>query len=318
VDIKNRVQPIFIGGTGRSGTTILGDLLNEHSEIRTSNPTEIKFLANRGGLLDVIFGSPYSRLEENEKVSILNFRTYRKRKKRSAEANKLFKDLLWQKWWTIDAKPPHGPGLHVGIKKDDLAAILKIFDRAAKSNAVAAGREFMDQFISKQFDSSGKKTGSEKFWVETTPMNIFYAKRLLTLYPNAKFIVMRRDPRDVIASLLTKDWGPDTALEGIDWIETRLRADHDSLKHIPLGQILEINLEHLTNIEPSQTYKKIQNFLGIEDEPAMRAFHMEKMSGELASIGRWKSQLNTPEFVASFEALSKRLKADGISFGLAL
>ncbi len=28
--------PIFIGGTGRSGTTIVGDLLNEHPEIRTS------------------------------------------------------------------------------------------------------------------------------------------------------------------------------------------------------------------------------------------------------------------------------------------
>ena len=46
------VVPVFIGGTGRSGTTILGDLLNEHSRVRTSNPTEIKFLANRGGFLD--------------------------------------------------------------------------------------------------------------------------------------------------------------------------------------------------------------------------------------------------------------------------
>ena len=40
--------PIFIGGTGRSGTTIVGDLLNEHPEVRTSLPTEIKFLSNPG------------------------------------------------------------------------------------------------------------------------------------------------------------------------------------------------------------------------------------------------------------------------------
>ena len=31
--------PILIGGTGRSGTTIVGDLLNEHPEVRTSLPT---------------------------------------------------------------------------------------------------------------------------------------------------------------------------------------------------------------------------------------------------------------------------------------
>ena len=60
------IVPIFIGGTGRSGTTVLGDLLNEHSLVRTSNPTEIKFLANRGGFLDVVFGSLNSQIEKRE------------------------------------------------------------------------------------------------------------------------------------------------------------------------------------------------------------------------------------------------------------
>jgi hypothetical protein len=318
MDKNLSLQPIFIGGTGRSGTTVLGDLLNEHSEIRTSNPTEIKFLANRGGLLDVIFGSPYSRLEQYKKVSILNFRTYRKRQKRRAEASKVFKELLWQKWWSIDAKPPHGPGLHVGIEKTEFESALKRFEKAAKRDAVGAGREFMTRFITSQFDSTGKKSGREKFWVETTPMNIFYAKRLLTLYPNAKFIVMRRDPRDVIASLLTKNWGPNSALEGINWIEIRLRADHESIKHIPAGQLLAINLEDLTSLNPDETFKKILNFLEIEDEQAIRAFHKEKMSGDLASIGRWKSQINTPEFVVAFEELQQRLIADGVEFGLAI
>jgi len=75
----HNVTPIFIGGTGRSGTTVLGDLLNEHSLVRTSNPTELKFLANRGGFLDVVFGSMNSQIENREKISIFNFRTYRQR-----------------------------------------------------------------------------------------------------------------------------------------------------------------------------------------------------------------------------------------------
>jgi hypothetical protein len=129
---------------------------------------------------------------------------------------------------------------------------------------------------------------------------------------------MRRDPRDVIASLLTKNWGPNSALEGINWIEIRLRADHESIKHIPAGQLLAINLEDLTSLNPDETFKKILNFLEIEDEQAIRAFHKEKMSGDLASIGRWKSQINTPEFVVAFEELQQRLIADGVEFGLAI
>ena len=58
-----------------------GDLLNEHPEIRTSLPTEIKFLANPGGLLDFTFSRHKNIDEPQNKVSILNYRTYRKRKR---------------------------------------------------------------------------------------------------------------------------------------------------------------------------------------------------------------------------------------------
>ena len=34
----------------------MGDLLGNHSKIRTSTPIEIKFLTNRSGLVDVVFG----------------------------------------------------------------------------------------------------------------------------------------------------------------------------------------------------------------------------------------------------------------------
>ena len=307
-------QPIFIGGTGRSGTTVLGDMLNEHSKVRTSNPTEIKFLANRGGLLDVIFGSPYSKIESSEKVTPLNFRTYRKRKARKAEALKLFKESLWERWWEIDAKPPHGPGLHAGIVRENFEQLLREFETASKKNGVIAGRKFMDEFVAAQIDPTGRKSGREKYWAETTPLNIFYSRRLLTLYPDARFIVMRRDPRDVIASLLTKNWGPNSALEGIDWIETRLRADYESIKHIPSRQVLSINLEDLVQFKPEETYKSILNFLGLVDEPGINEFHKVRMSSDLASSGRWKTQINTPEFVKAYELLCERLRGDAVPF----
>ena len=39
---------IFSGGTGRSGTTIVADLLDRHPDVRSSLPIELKFVTNTG------------------------------------------------------------------------------------------------------------------------------------------------------------------------------------------------------------------------------------------------------------------------------
>jgi hypothetical protein len=304
-------SPIFIGGTGRSGTTVLGDLLNEHSLVRTSNPTEIKFLANRGGFLDVIFGSMNSQLENREKISIFHYRTYRQRAQKDLQQRRErfdeFVNKIWEKWWEIDAPAPHGPGLHAGIDKQDLQKLLANYSKNIKRNPIQQARKFMESFINLQKDQK-----AEKYWAETTPMNISYSHRLIKLFPEAKFIVIRRDPRDVIASLLTKDWGPNTPLEGIEWIESRLRADNDALKAIDPKQVLVIHLEDLVTNSPNETYSKLLDFLELQDEPAMRKFHTTKMTTENASSGRWKNEINTPEFNDAIDSMNVRLKNDSI------
>ena len=307
----HRVVPIFIGGTGRSGTTILGDLLNEHTLVRTSNPTEIKFLANRGGFLDVVFGSMSSQIENRQKISILHYRTFRERAQKDflhrSQRFDEFNKKIWERWWEIDAPAPHGPGLHAGIDKKDLQRLLGIYSKNIKRKPIQQARKFMKSFIYLQKDQK-----AEKYWAETTPMNISYSHRLIKLFPEAKFIVIRRDPRDVIASLLTKDWGPNTPLEGIEWIEARLRSDNDAISAVAPNQVLVIHLEDLVTNSPEETYLKILEFLELKDEPAMRKFHTTKMTKENASSGRWKTEIDTPEFCEAIESMNVRLRNDNI------
>ena len=162
-------------------------------------------------------------------------------------------------------------------------------------------------FIGHQWGGKG-----EKFWVETTPMNITYSHRLIKLFPEAKFIVIRRDPRDVIASLLTKNWGPNTPLEGVEWIEARIRADNEALKSVPKNQVMFINLEDLVTNSPKNSYNQLLDFLQLQDEAAMRAFHTNKMTTENASSGRWKKEINDPEFEAAIDAMNARLMNDNL------
>jgi len=307
----HRVVPIFIGGTGRSGTTALGDLLNEHSMVRTSNPTEIKFLANRGGFLDVIFGSLSSKTEERKKISIFQYRAYRKHAEKDVLLRRKrfddFSEKVWDKWWEIDAPAPHGPGLHAGISKIDFQSLLNEYSKSISKNPVKQARKFMETFTHLQKGHKG-----ERFWAETTPMSISYSHRLYRIFPEAKFIVIRRDPKDVIASLLTKNWGPNTPLEGVEWIEARLRAENEALKSVPKNQALIITLEDLVLNSPQQTYLKILDFLQLPDESAINKFHTTRMTSENASLGRWRAEIDTPEFTEAINSMNERLKKDNI------
>lgn len=299
--------PIFIGGTGRSGTTIVGDLLNEHPEVRTSLPTEIKFLSNPGGLLDITFGRRENPDKPQEHVSILNFRTYQKRRKRDQERFSEFFDLIWSKWWEIDAPPPHGRGLTSGITKSKLEALLVQLKKSYRRDRVKAANQFMLGLITNQ-----NPVGREKYWVETTPLNIANATRIRAVIPNAKFINMERDPRDVISSLLTKNWGPNTALEGVEWIEKRLIAGHSSLSAIPDSQKITIKLEDLVIDKREETYSRLLKFLSIQDSPNMRNFFNLKMTMDAASRGRWKNDIKDPVFDQRYSEMVKRLKLIGI------
>jgi hypothetical protein len=310
---SHRVVPVFVGGTGRSGTTVIGDLLANHSQIRTSTPIEIKFLTNRSGLVDVVFGYNQEIEKKSGKVSILNLRTYRKRKRKEKErfAKILaeFNKFIWEKWWDIDAPPPHGRGLVSGISKMDLENLLARLERELKINRKWAARRFMSSFISKQFGA-----GDEIYWVETTPMNIPEANKLQELFPSALFINMVRDPRDVIASLLTKKWGPTTPLEGLDWIESRLIAGHEALSVIKPDKKTTIALEALAINAREKTYKVLLDFLKISDEPAMQKFFVESMTPDAATSGRWKAEIDSPEFSAGYEAMTARLAKAGVIF----
>jgi hypothetical protein len=74
--------------------------------------------------------------------------------------------------------------------------------------------------------------------------------------------------------------------------------------------VLIINLEDLVSNSPQESYNKILSFLQLQDDAAMRAFHKEKMTAENASSGRWKKEINDPEFELAIDAMNQRLQQE--------
>ncbi len=310
--LKADITPVFVGGTGRSGTTIVGDLLNCHEDIYLSTPTEIKFLSNNGGLLDAVFlGKGAS--ERRAEIARFHVRTRYLRWKKSDEKARgnydIFKENLFNKWWDIDAPPPHGPGVISGISEKKFLWNLRRLDMEFRIARVQAVRRFMYRYISQQDSYSG-----ERFWIETTPMNILNSARLLELFPNALFVNMLRDPRDTIASLLTKDWGPTDPIEGLRWIESRLLNGHRSLSLIPPEQVLTISLEDLCIQKRDETYQKLLVFLKVSDSMKVKTFFNESMKSSQVSAGRWIEEIDSPEFRREFDEMCIRLDMSGVAF----
>jgi len=65
-------KQIFIGGTGRSGTSILSRYLGDHEEI-SQIPLETRLLVNRGGMIDVYFDLTQNFSLSRGRTAIANF-----------------------------------------------------------------------------------------------------------------------------------------------------------------------------------------------------------------------------------------------------
>ncbi len=65
-----------------------------------------------------------------------------------------------------------------------------------------------DRFLSAFLLRYAESKGVEKpaILVEKTPAHILYARQILECYPNASFIYLVKDPRDVVSSNLRVDW----------------------------------------------------------------------------------------------------------------
>lgn len=65
-------KKIFIGGTGRSGTTILSRYLNSHQDI-CKIPVESRFIVDKGGMIDLFYSLSRNYSIDQSRIALQNF-----------------------------------------------------------------------------------------------------------------------------------------------------------------------------------------------------------------------------------------------------
>lgn len=317
--------PIFIGGTGRSGTSILAGTLNLHPEVQ-STLHEIKLivepyglvglvdpLTTRWGLHDAHFALTRFMLFADQ----LRYAGYRRPVLRWLAA------LLGKKRERVLLKlfPRARYGLHpvagrFGLSHYDgclrrlLDQLIETVDTTENLDTlglvcpVYVGRKFerpalvalFRSFLDELFSGMPSR-GDKRRWCDDTPRNLAYADFLRELFPDMKFIHIFRDPRDVAASFGRQAWGSKVAELNVrtirkvldNWVALRAR--------LPRSSCLEVRMEDLCS-QPEATLRDICAF-------AELPFDARLLSGALSqsqsNTGRYQSDL-TPEQIRAVEA----------------
>lgn len=140
--------------------------------------------------------------------------------------------------------------------------------------------------------------------VDKAPLNFFHLGLVAMMFPQARVIWCRRDPRDIAVSIYAENFSLEeqmaTSFSGIGHY---INAQEKIMRHwqatLPLP-ILESHYESLVS-SPETEARKIIDFVGLEWDPACLDFHMSargvqtpsrwqvKQPMHTRSVGRWRN-----------------------------
>lgn len=231
---------IFIAGNSRSGTTLMGRILQQHADIHTFH--ELHFFEQLWSAGDA------GKVLTREAATVLYARLLR------AERAGVFSNAAYQTY------------------EGEAAQQLMAYTGALTGEAV------FGYFLQQEAGRQGKSMACEQ-----TPRNLFYGREITQLYPDAKMIVMVRDPRDVLLSQKRKWKRRFLGGSTLPWRESlrawvnyhpitisRLWAIHyqtvETLLRDPA--VLVVSFEQLL-AEPRRTLQMVCSFVGIDYAPAL-------------------------------------------------
>jgi hypothetical protein len=257
----------FIGGTGRSGTSLLRGLLGTHPH-GTTVPGETKCINDATFRL---FPHWFHALRHEE------------REKGLETARTLWRERFYCYQHSHKASPTDDlrRGLCLWLERDMLEAELPRLDSLLQARSLREAERTWGGFFLRLLDLRPPQVG-KRFWVEKTPRNSYFADFLYAMLPHMKLVNIVRDGRDVALSMRTVTWGEKDLLAAMEWWARELEHTDRVLAGLSDTNLLTVRYEDLVSA-PRPTLDRICEFLGISPviEPEVHG----------GSLGRWKMEM---------------------------
>jgi hypothetical protein len=255
---SSSLNPVFVGGTGRSGSTIVGDLLDHHPAITVTIPMEVRFITGNNGIVDALAKAG---------------------KPAGLKAAELAVDRIHNRWFFRT----ENVGLHTSMSREFVTETTDRYLAHFENSPQHASQVLVYSIMEKV----ALGCDAER-WVDTTPANARKANLITPIYPQQKVIVMVRDGRDVAASFVHQDFGPSDVFEAVALWEKRMIKSDQAVKRCAAGVVLTLDLQDLVVTERDASLDLILEHCEIDDSLEMRDWFNARVTPDGAHAGRWR------------------------------
>jgi hypothetical protein len=315
-------KPIFIGGTGRCGTTILKRILRRHPQI-FGLLSEGRFITDPDGLLDLADAHSTQFSGEGSDKALRRFEHLMQSLRKTSAGYRAARRV--GRWLGVDLFSLISPseyaaydvGRQFGLEHFDrtVADLLRqleafrypgilpstppyrfrphiirgrYFDRA---EILEMCRRFTHNLYSQRLLEQDKTR-----WVEDTPGNMLHALRLQEMFPDMKLVHVFRDPRDVVASHATKRWSPSDHTKTVRAVADFISVWLDIRDGLRPANVFLLRFEDFI-AAPADVLGRLCDFLELPFESAMLDIDLSRHN-----IGRYRKHLS-PDVIATIEKL---------------
>jgi hypothetical protein len=151
-------------------------------------------------------------------------------------------------------------------------------------------------------------------WGEKTPGNLFYAHHILSMFPDALFVYLVRDPRAVVHSMQRVSFFPDDVVfNALNLRKSLAEGQAHLTESVPAAQRIAVRYEDLVT-DPVPTVRRICAFAGLTYEPDMLAYHEDaaQYMTDAASTS-FNAAATRPISTARAHAWSRALPAEEVA-----
>lgn len=298
---------VFIGGAGRSGTTLLRRILGQHEEV--CEAPEYRFPVDPDGVIDffVSVSEMWSPFLFDQRLSRLE-RVLRQSGAKIPLAGIYRRLIHWlglNHSRRINFDMPYGA---VNATKtfpsyaklvDTLLSELTMF----KYKAFYSGSKLL-WTRSMQFGSQWRRVelsdilgrfyralvddaltaSGKRYYVEKNTWSILYFNRLLEILPEARLVHIYRDPRDVVCSLVQQRWAPHDTMQAAVYLQNVLSRWRDIKENVPRNSYIEVSYEQLVK-HPARVLQEISEFASLP-------IKLGRINLSAQSLGRWRNEIS--------------------------
>ena len=283
---------VFVGGTGRSGTHVLSQLISRHNRYGLV-PVEVRFHTDPEGFPGLLAG------EVTPEQFVRRMRGF---------------------WWR-GFQTSRFRGMYRFVDRDRFDAAVARFEADHDDLEAACRRLFYDLLwfrVGEGVQEDEENPRGEAL-VEQSTDTVAAAPTLARLFPEARFIHVVRDGRDASASRVAQTRGlvrPRTRAQGIEWWERADRARSSAAPtRSPKGRMLTVSLDELVRQQRARAaLRPLFRFLGVPLTKRTRRYFSNRMTTEEANKERWREGISARKaerIDALYREALDRLEASG-------